>query len=232
MKTGCRAARGCWVLVYFLCSGLATWANTKADSIWEGKLNVRIPELVRYVNGKREGSMKGVELRDLPVEIWFPTETTFSVIYVLNPVFEIQGGQLVGRKYFWMIGENVPPSMDTQAKFFGQGLVNPAKRTLVGTCGARIRQPAPDATMSARYTMKKSKTNETLAITGVATILYQRLDPEHPRYLLNPRPSTLTYSGIFTKTPRLVSEERFKTGSDGFGVDQYGPLDNLSRMPR
>lgn len=203
-----------------------------ADTIWEGKLTAKIPELSRYINGVKEISAKGVELKNLPVEIWFPTETTFSVIYVLNPPYETQNGERVGRKYFWVIGECVPPSTDTQATFFGQGLVYPTKRTLVGTCGARIRYPAPDATMNARYTYKKSKTNETLTITGMASILYQRLDPKHRRYLLDPRPSTVTYSGTFTKTPRLVSVARYQTGENGFGVpDEYGPNDNLSRLP-
>ena len=36
------------------------------DSNWEGKLQVKIPELVRYVYGVRESSMKGVQLGNLP----------------------------------------------------------------------------------------------------------------------------------------------------------------------
>jgi len=30
------------------------------DTIWEGKLTVKIPELARYVYGVKESSMKGV----------------------------------------------------------------------------------------------------------------------------------------------------------------------------
>lgn len=203
------------------------------DTIWEGKLAVKIPELARYVYGVKEISMKGVELRNLPVEIWFPTETTFSVIYVANPPSGIEGGQRIGRKYFWSVGECVSPIAETQERFFGQGAVNLAKRTLIGTFGTRIRHPAPDATMNARYTYKKSKNNESLTITGMASILYQRLDPEHQRYLLDPRPSTLTYSGTFTKTTqRRVSVERYKTGEVGFGEGyQYGPEDNITKLP-
>jgi len=168
-------------------------------------------------------------LVNLPVEIWFPTETTFSVIYVLNPPFGIEDGQRIGHKYFWTIGECLSPFAETQERFFGQGTVNLAKRTLIGTFGKRIRYPAPDAAMNARYTYKKSKTGETLAITGMASILYQRLDQ---RYLLDPRPSTLTYSGTFTKTQRFVSVERVKTGEEGFGEGyQYGPEDKITKLP-
>ena len=202
------------------------------DTIWEGKLTLKIPELSRYKNAVKEISAKGVELKNLPVEIWFPTETTFSVIYVLDPPFEMQDGQRIGHKYFWTIGECLSPFAETQERFFGQGTVNSAKRTLIGTFGTRIRHPAPDATMNARYTYKKSKNNESLTITGMASILYQRLDPDHQRYLLDPRPSTLTYSGTFTKTQRLVSVERYKTGEEGFGEGyQYGPEDKITKLP-
>ena len=202
------------------------------DTIWEGKLAVKIPELARYVYGVKESSMKGVQLVNLPVEIWFPSATTFSVIYVLDPPFEIQDGQRVGHKYFWTIGECLSPSAETQTKFFGEGLVNATKRTLVGKFGARVRYPAPDATATARYVYQKNKLTETLKITGMASILHQRVDPEHQRYLLDPRPSTLTYSGTFTKTQRLVSVERYKTGEEGFGEGyQYGPEDKITKLP-
>ena len=202
------------------------------DTIWEGKLAVKIPELARYVYGVKTSSMKGVQLVNLPVEIWFPSATTFSVIYVLDPPFEIQDGQRVGHKYFWTIGECLSPSAETQTKFFGEGLVNATKRTLVGKFGARVRYPAPDATATARYVYQKNKLTETLKITGMASILHQRVDPEHQRYLLDPRPSTLTYSGTFTKTQRLVSVERYKTGEEGFGEGyQYGPEDKITKLP-
>ena len=202
------------------------------DTIWEGKLAVKIPELARYVYGVKKSSMKGVQLVNLPVEIWFPSATTFSVIYVLDPPFEIQDGQRVGHKYFWTIGECLSPSAETQTKFFGEGLVNATKRTLVGKFGARVRYPAPDATATARYVYQKNKLTETLKITGMASILHQRVDPEHQRYLLDPRPSTLTYSGTFTKTQRLVSVERYKTGEEGFGEGyQYGPEDKITKLP-
>jgi hypothetical protein len=202
------------------------------DTIWEGKLAVKIPELARYVYGVKKSSMKGVQLVNLPVEIWFPSATTFSVIYVLDPPFGIQDGQRVGHKYFWTIGECLSPSAETQTKFFGEGLVNATKRTLVGKFGARVRYPAPDATATARYVYQKNKLTETLKITGMASILHQRVDPEHQRYLLDPRPSTLTYSGTFTKTQRLVSVERYKTGEEGFGEGyQYGPEDKITKLP-
>jgi len=224
-----------WLLVLGIVWGTANlYCQTPKfqDTIWEGKLAVKIPELARYVYGVKESSMKGVQLVNLSVEIWFPSATTFSVIYVLDPPFEIQDGQRVGHKYFWTIGECVSPFAETQERFFGQGTVNLAKRTLIGTFGKRIRYPAPDATMNARCTYKKTKTGETLAITGMANILYQRLDLEHQRYLLDPRPSTLTYSGTFTKTQRLVSVERYKTGEEGFGEGyQYGPEDKITKLP-
>jgi hypothetical protein len=206
--------------------------NPLADTIWDGKLTVKIPEVARYVYGVKEISMKGVQLVNLPVEIWFPSATTFSVIYVANPPFGIEDGQRIGHKYFWSVGECVSPIAETQERFFGQGTVNLAKRTLAGTFGKRIRYPAPDAAMNARFAYKKSKTNETLTITGMASILYQRLDLEHQRYLLDPRPSTLTYSGTFTKTQRLVSVERYKTGEEGFGEGyRYGPEDKITKLP-
>ena len=218
--------------------GLMIWAGSVSaqtprlhDSIWEGKLQVKIPELVRYVYGVRESSMKGVQLGTLPGEIWFPSETTFSVIYVLNPPYETNNGQRVGHKYFWAIGELVPPSAETQAKFFGEGLVDKAKKTLLGKFGADVRYPAPDAMANARYTYKKNKSSETLTITGMASILHQRVDPEHVRYLLNPRPATVTYTGVFTKTGRLVSVERLKTGEEGFGEkDRIARLTSSSRL--
>jgi hypothetical protein len=78
---------------------------------------------------------------------------------------------------------------------------------------------------------QKNKLTETLKITGMASILHQRVDPEHQRYLLDPRPSTLTYAGIFTKTTRLVSQERWKTGEEGFGEeDRFAKLISSSRL--
>jgi hypothetical protein len=223
-----------WLLVLGIVWGTANlYCQTPEfqDTIWEGKLAVKIPELARYVYGVKESSMKGVQLVNLPVEIWFSSATTFSVIYVLDPPFEIQDGQRVGHKYFWTIGECLSPSAETQTKFFGEGLVNASKRTLVGKFGARVRYPAPDATATARYVHQKNKLTETLKITGMASILHQRVDPEHQRYLLDPRPSTLTYAGIFTKTTRLVSQERWKTGEEGFGEeDRFAKLTSSSRL--
>ena len=209
-----------WLLVLGIVWGTANlYCQTPKfqDTIWEGKLAVKIPELARYVYGVKESSMKGVQLVNLSVEIWFPSATTFSVIYVLDPPFEIQDGQRVGHKYFWTIGECLSPSAKTQTKFFGEGLVNATKRTLVGKFGAHVRYPAPDATANARYTYQKNKSSETLKITGMASILHQRQNPEYNRYLLDPRPATVTYAGVFTKTGRLVSVERLKTGEEGFG---------------
>ena len=224
-----------WLLVLGIVWGTANlYCQTPKfqDTIWEGKLTVKIPELARYVYGVKKSSMKGVQLVNLPVEIWFPSATTFSVIYVLDPPFGIQDGQRVGHKYFWTIGECLSPSAETQTKFFGEGLVNATKRTLVGKFGARARYPAPDATATARYVYQKNKLTQTLKITGMASILHQRVDPEHQRYLLDPRPSTLTYSGTFTKTQRLVSVERYKTGEEGFGEGyQYGPEDKITKLP-
>lgn len=165
------------------------------------------------------------------MEIWFPTKTTFSVIYVLDPPFSISNGERVGHKYFWAIGEIVQPSPLTRSKFFGEGVVNTAKRTLVGKFGAAGRYPAPDATANARFAYKKTKTNETLTVTGMASILYQREDLEHARYLLEPRPSRLTYVGAFTKTTRRVSIEQLKTGEEGFGEkDRIARLTSSSRL--
>jgi len=201
------------------------------DTIWEGKLQVKIPEVARYVYGVKESSMKGVQLVNLPVEIWFPSETTFSVIYVLNPAHEIKNGQRVGHKYFWAIGELVPPSAETRAKFFGEGLVDKARKTLLGKFGADVRYPAPDAIANARYSYKKNKSIETLTITGMASILYQREDSEHARYLLDPRPATVTCTGVFTKTGRQVSVERLKTGEEGFGEkDRIARLSSSSTL--
>jgi hypothetical protein len=67
----------------------------------------------------------------------------------------------------------------------------------------------------------------------MASILHQRTDllEQHVRYLLNPRPSTITYSGTFTKTPRLVSLERWKTGEEGFGEeDRFAKLISRGRL--
>jgi len=206
-------------------------AGALADTIWEGGLAVKIPEVARYVYGMKESSMKAVQLVNLPVEIWFPSETTFSVIYVLNPAHEIKNGQRVGHKYFWAIGELVPPSAETRAKFFGEGLVDKARKTLLGKFGADVRYPAPDAIANARYSYKKSKSIETLTITGMASILHQREDSEHARYLLDPRPATVTCTGVFTKTGRQVSVERLKTGEEGFGEkDRIARLSSSSTL--
>jgi len=224
-----------WLLVLGIVWGAANlYCQTPKfqDTIWEGKLAVKLPELARYVYGVKESSMKGVQLVNLPVEIWFPSETTFSVIYVLNPAHEIKNGERVGHKYFWAIGELVPPSAETRAKFFGEGLVDKARKTLLGKFGADVRYPAPDAIANARYTYKKNKFSETLTITGMANLLYQRVDLEHARYLLDPRPATVTCAGVFTKTDRLVSVERLKTGEEGFGEGyQYGPEDKITKLP-
>ncbi|NBT48843.1 MAG: hypothetical protein EBT07_13695 [Actinobacteria bacterium] len=206
-----------WLLVLGIVWGAANlYCQTPKfqDTIWEGKLAVKLPELARYVYGVKESSMKRVQLVNLPVEIWFPSETTFSVIYVLNPAHEIKNGERVGHKYFWAIGELVPPSAETRAKFFGEGLVDKARKTLLGKFGADV-----------------NKFSETLTITGMANLLYQRVDLEHARYLLDPRPATVTCAGVFTKTDRLVSVERLKTGEEGFGEkDRLARLSSSSTL--
>jgi hypothetical protein len=187
------------------------------DTIWEGNMQVRIPELARYAFGIKKSSMKGVQIVDLPFEIWFPSETTFCVIYLIVPPFRVGKDDQAGCKYLWVLGAIPRPTPLRLGAYFGDGSVNKIKRTLLGTGGSMSMYPSPYTRANARYAYQKNKSGETLTINGMANILYQREDPQDIRYLLDPRPATITYSGVFTKTGRLVSVESPKTGKEGFG---------------
>lgn len=151
------------------------------------------------------------------MEIWFPSETTFCVIYVNNPPYHIKNGVEVGGKYLWLMGLLPCEAADPGGDHIFEGTVDPLKKTLLGKLGSDRRQPAWDGILNARFSHKKRGRTEALTLTGVLQVLYQREASQGRRYLVEPRPATIPVSGSFTKSNRKVSEEILKTGADGFG---------------
>jgi len=192
-------------------------SNPLADTIWEGAMTGKIKQLVRYVNGKKEWQATGAVLEQVPIEIWFPSESTFCVIYVNDPPYFNQNGREAAGKYMWWLGALPCEAADPVGDHFSEGKVDRLKKTLMGKLGSDERYPAWDGLVNARYDYKKNRKNETLNLTGVIQVIYQREAPEGRRYLIEPRPATIPVSGKFTKTLRKVSEEILKSGQYGFG---------------
>ena len=192
-------------------------SNPLADTIWEGTMTGKIKQLVRYVNGKKDWQATGAVLEQVPIEIWFPSESTFCVIYVNDPPYFKQNGREVAGKYMWWLGALPCEAADPVGDNFSEGKVDRLKKTLMGKLGSDERYPAWDGLVNARYDYKKNRKGETLNLTGVIQVAYQREAPEGRRYLIEPRPATIPVSGKFTKTSRKVSEEILKSGQYGFG---------------
>jgi len=143
--------------------GLMIWAASVSaqtpkfnDTIWEGNMQARIPELARYAFGIKKSSMKGVQIVDLPFEIWFPSETTFCVIYLIVPPFRVGKDDQAGCKYLWVLGAIPRPTPFGLEGYFGDGSVNKIKRTLLGTGGTTSMYPSPYTRANARYVYKKT----------------------------------------------------------------------------
>lgn len=188
-----------------------------ADTIWQGTGTGKIKKLVRYVDGKKEWQTTGATVEQFPFEIWFPTESTFCVIYVNDPpTFRRNGVELAG-KYCWLIGALPCDAANPRDDTLSEGTVDGRKRRLLAKGGSILRSPAWDGIVDARYAYKKRGKNEILNLTGIVQVLYQRRAPDGRVYRLEPEPVTVPFSGAFTKTSRKVSEEILKRGEYGFG---------------
>ena len=192
-------------------------ANPLADTIWKGTCSGKIKKLVRYVDGKKEWQTTGATVEQFPFEIWFPSASTFCVIYVNNPPSFMRNGQELAGKYQWLIGALPCDAANPRDGTLTEGTVDSRKRRLLAKGGSERRFPAWDGIVEARYAYKKSGKTETLNLTGVVQVLYQRMAPDGRVYRLEPEPVTVPFSGTFTKTSRMVSEEILKTGAHGFG---------------
>ena len=114
-----------WVRCFFLSFcfflsvhlGFAQKADL-ADTIWEGTCTGKIKKLVRYVDGKKEWQTTGATVEQFPFEIWFPSESTFCVIYVNDPPYFKQNGREVAGKYMWLLGALPCEAADPVGDFF------------------------------------------------------------------------------------------------------------------
>lgn len=179
-----------------------------ADTIWRGTCTGKIKKLVRYVDGKKEWQTTGATVEQFPFEIWFPTESTFCVIYVNDPPYFMRDGAELAGKYMWLIGALPCDAANPRDGTLSEGTVDGRKRRLLAKGGSILRSPAWDGIVDARYAYNKSRTNETLNLKGVVQVLYQRRAPDGRVYRLEPDdPFIANFSGTFTKTSRKVSEE-------------------------
>jgi hypothetical protein len=203
----------------FFADILSAQTGPLADSIWEGYLKGSTKEVAHYQGGVKSGSVTGATANQVPMEIWFPGESTFCVVYNNG---KVRASAPDGRNgiiaytsdlYDLIVGENPSPTAPFLTWWRGNGTVDKVKKTLKGTGKTELDG---DLVMSAdaRYVYKKKGSVETLTVTGTASLPTQKLDSHGDGWKLNP--GWITYSGTFTKTTRRVSVEGAKNGPDGF----------------
>lgn len=52
-----------------------------ADTIWAGTLTASTKVVAHYQNGVKRNTVTGATANGIPMELWFPTATTFSVVF-------------------------------------------------------------------------------------------------------------------------------------------------------
>ena len=216
MKITC--SKFTWVFVLLCLQYADSRAQTFSNTIWAGYLTGKVREVAHYQGNVKGASVTGATANQVPVEIWFPSETNFCVVFnnrtarASNP--EGDRGILVhdASLYDIVVGQNPAPSNPMLSYWQGTGTVDKRRGRLLGNDATE----QDDASMRvvATYRYKKSGSRETLTVTGSAMFAVQDLDSLGDGWKLNP--GVVTYTATFTKTTNRVSVEGLKQGIEGF----------------
>lgn len=189
------------------------------DTIWKGYLTGKTKEVAHYQANTKGASITGATANQLPVEIWFPSNTNFCVVFnnsqARASAADGRNGVMVydASLYDIVVGRNPAPANPMLTYWQGTGAVDLKKRRLTGTAQTE-EDTAPVMSVVATYAYKKRGSQETLTVTGTGLLPNQSLDSLGDGWKLNP--GVITYTGVFTKTTNKVSIEGAKQGEDGF----------------
>lgn len=208
-------------LGWFTLLGSSGFAQTPAlaDTIWAGTLTASTKVVAHYQNGVKRNTVTGATANGIPMELWFPTATTFSVVFnnstLRASTAEGRNGVMVydATLYDVINGENPSPGNEQISYWTGEGTVDQLKKKLFGKSTTET-QIEPYLITSSSYSYKKKGQVETLTIRGTAILPNQSLDSLGDGWKLEP--GVVTFSGTFTKTERRVSVEGIKQGFEGF----------------
>ena len=208
-------------LGWFTLLGSSGFAQTPAlaDTIWAGILTASTKVVAHYQNGVKRNTVTGATANGIPMELWFPTATTFSVVFnnstLRASTAEGRNGVMVydATLYDVINGENPSPGNEHTSYWTGEGTVDQLKKKLFGKSTTET-QIEPYLITSSSYSYKKRGQVETLTIRGTAILPSQVLDSLGDGWKLEP--GVVTFSGTFTKTERRVSVEGIKQGFEGF----------------
>lgn len=187
------------------------------NTIWRGILTLTTSEIAHFKdNLKREYSVTNPTASAV-VEIWFPTSTTwFCVIDLTDARSSSQDGDgiyapnkrkwepLIGTAPDGLVGDGLPLS-----GYVGSGSLNHSSNTFEGGRDNNIADPNNDpeclVLVNGSYSYGGSTSQPTIIIRGTSTALPAKR--EGVRVI-----STVTGTGTFTKTDRLVSQEKSRDG--------------------
>ena len=208
-------------LVWFVLIGSSGQSQTPAfaDTIWAGTLTASTKVVAHYQNGVKRNTVTGATANGIPMELWFPTATTFSVVFnnstLRASTAEGRNGVMVYNATLYDVinGENPSPGNEQTSYWTGEGTVDQLKKKLLGKSTTET-QIEPYLITSSSYSYKKKGQVETLTIRGTAILPSQSLDSLGDGWKLEP--GVVTFSGTFTKTERKVSVEGIKQGFEGF----------------
>lgn len=208
-------------LVWFVLIGSSGQSQTPAfaDTIWAGTLTASTKVVAHYQNGVKRNAVTGATANGIPMELWFPTATTFSVVFnnstLRASTAEGRNGVMVydATLYDVINGENPSPGNEQTSYWTGEGTVDQRRKKLLGKSTTETQIETYLQTVSS-YSYKKKGQVETLTIRGTAILLNQSLDSLGDGWMLEP--GVVTFSGTFTKTGRRVSVEGIKQGFEGF----------------
>lgn len=208
-------------LVWFVLIGSSGQSQTPAfaDTIWAGTLTASTKVVAHYQNGVERNTVTGATANGIPMELWFPTATTFSVVSnnstLRASTAEGRNGVMIydATLYDVINGENPSPENEQTSYWTGKGTVDQRRKQLLGKSTTETQIETYLQTVSS-YSYKKKGQVETLTIRGTAILLNQSLDSLGDGWMLEP--GVVTFSGTFTKTGRKVSVEGIKQGFEGF----------------
>jgi hypothetical protein len=208
-------------LVWFVLIGSSGQSQTPAfaDTIWAGTLTASTKVVAHYQNGVERNTVTGATANGIPMELWFPTATTFSVVSnnstLRASTAEGRNGVMIydATLYDVINGENPSPENEQTSYWTGKGTVDQRRKQLLGKSTTET-QIEPYLITTSSYSYKKRGQVETLTIRGTAILLNQSLDSLGDGWMLEP--GVVTFSGTFTKTGRKVSVEGLKQGIEGF----------------
>lgn len=215
-------ARAFGILLLGACLGM-TGAQAQtcclSNTIWAGYLKGTTKEVAHYQGSNKTASVTGATANQVPMEIWFPTATTFCAVFnnstIRASAVDGRNGIQVhdGHLYDLAVGVNPDETNPMLEYWKGTGTVDLKKKSLSGTTRTED-DDADEMMVVASYSYKKTGNVETLTVRGTAVLPVQGLDLYGDGWKLNP--GLITFTGTFTKTARQVSVEGSKQGSEGF----------------